>query len=79
MWKLFWFTLPAFVAAAISLALAPLVARLAVCIGAVDLAEERKPQDRDPRLGGLAVVASIAAVIGSAGFLTGGRCRHLSC
>ena len=39
---LFWYTLPALVAAALAYALTPLVARLAVRIGAIDMPGERK-------------------------------------
>ena len=54
---------PALAAAAIAFALTPLVARIAVRVGAVDMPGRRKVHDRPtPRLGGLAVVASITAV-----------------
>ena len=71
---IFWFILPALVAAALASALTPLVARLAVRVGAMDIPDARKVHDRPiPRLGGLAVVASIALVFGGAQWLSAGR------
>src|ERR1700674_5937567 len=76
---LFWYTLPALVAGVVSFALTPLVARLAVMIGAVDMPGERKVHTTPiPRLGGLAVVASIALVLLGSGWLSGGRWRLAS-
>ena len=73
---LFWYTLPALVAAIVAFALTPLVARLAVRIGAIDLPGERKLHTAPiPRLGGLAVVASIALVMLGSTWLSGGRWR----
>ena len=62
---------PALVAAALSFALTPLVSRLAVRVGAVDMPGRRKVHSRPiPRLGGLAVVFSIASVwVGSTAIL----------
>ena len=55
--------LPALAAIALTFALTPLVSRLAVLVGAVDMPGRRKVHNRPiPRLGGLAVVTSIAAV-----------------
>jgi UDP-GlcNAc:undecaprenyl-phosphate/decaprenyl-phosphate GlcNAc-1-phosphate transferase len=55
--------LPSVAAAAIAFALTPLVARLAVVLGAIDMPGDRKIHDRPiPRLGGLAVVSAIAIV-----------------
>ena len=54
---------PALAAGAIAFALTPLLARVAVHVGAVDMPGRRKVHERPtPRLGGLAVVASIAVV-----------------
>ena len=70
----FWFILPALAAAALAFGLTPLVARLAVRVGAMDIPDARKVHDRPiPRLGGLAVVASIALVFGGAQWLSAGR------
>ena len=70
----FWFILPALVAAALAFGLTPLVARLAVRVGAMDIPDARKVHDRPiPRLGGLAVVASIALVFGGAQWLPAGH------
>ncbi len=74
MWNLLLFFGPALLAAALSLVLAPLVSRFAVRIGAVDMPGERKIHTTPiPRLGGVAVVISIAAVIGGAMWLSDGR------
>ena len=73
---LFWYTLPALVAAVLAFALTPLVARLAVRIGAIDMPGERKLHTAPiPRLGGLAVVVSIALVLLGSAWLSGGRWR----
>jgi UDP-GlcNAc:undecaprenyl-phosphate GlcNAc-1-phosphate transferase len=73
---LFWYTLPALVAAALTYALTPLIARLAVALGAIDLPGERKIHTAPtPRLGGLAVVVSIALVLLGSVWLSGGRWR----
>jgi UDP-GlcNAc:undecaprenyl-phosphate/decaprenyl-phosphate GlcNAc-1-phosphate transferase len=70
---LLWFILPGVSAALMSLLLTPLVARLAVRVGAVDMPGERKVHTTPvPRLGGLAVVASIAMTFVGATFLSGG-------
>jgi UDP-GlcNAc:undecaprenyl-phosphate GlcNAc-1-phosphate transferase len=54
---------PALVAALFAFALTPLVSRFAILVGAVDMPGRRKVHSRPiPRLGGLAVVLSIAAV-----------------
>lgn len=69
-----WYALPALVAAALAFALTPLAARLAVLIGAIDVPDARKVHTAPiPRLGGLAVVASIAAVLLGSTWLSGGR------
>src|SRR4029453_2581800 len=69
-----WFVLPGLVAAALAFALTPLVARLAVILGAVDMPGERKVHTTPiPRLGGLAVVAAIVATFAAARFLTRGH------
>jgi UDP-GlcNAc:undecaprenyl-phosphate GlcNAc-1-phosphate transferase len=76
---LFWYTLPALVAAGVAFALTPLVARLALRIGAIDMPGDRKVHTAPiPRLGGLAVVASIALVLLGSGWLSGGRWRLAS-
>lgn len=63
---------PALLATALAFALTPLVSRLAVTIGAVDMPGRRKVHDRPiPRLGGLAVVVAIAAVWLGATWLSG--------
>src|SRR6478672_230623 len=70
----FWFMLPALAAAAVAFGLTPLVARLAVRVGAIDIPDARKVHDRPiPRLGGLAVVAAIALVFGGARWISAGR------
>lgn len=67
-------TLPALTAAALAFALAPLAARVAVWVGAVDQPGERKIHlTAVPRLGGLAVVFSIAVVLATIQWLSGGR------
>jgi UDP-GlcNAc:undecaprenyl-phosphate GlcNAc-1-phosphate transferase len=72
----FWYALPALAAAVAAFALTPLVARLAVRIGAIDMPGERKLHTAPiPRLGGLAVVASIALVLVGSTWLSAGRWR----
>src|SRR4051812_27975515 len=69
----FWFILPGLVACALSLLFTPLVARLAVLVGAVDMPGDRKVHTTPvPRLGGLAVVASIAVTFAGSRTLSGG-------
>jgi UDP-GlcNAc:undecaprenyl-phosphate GlcNAc-1-phosphate transferase len=69
--QLFWFTLPAVTAAALAFALSPVVARLAIRIGAVDMPGDRKIHTSPiPRLGGLSVVTS-AALVFLGGWLSG--------
>jgi len=64
--------LPAAVAAVLALILTPLAARVAVRVGAIDVPDTRKVHSHPiPRLGGLAVVASIAAVWCGCAFLFG--------
>lgn len=71
---LFWFIVPALAAACLAFVLAPLAARLAVRIGAVDMPGDRKVHTAPiPRLGGLAVVASIALVLAGLPWLAAGR------
>jgi UDP-GlcNAc:undecaprenyl-phosphate GlcNAc-1-phosphate transferase len=66
--------LPATIAAALAFALAPLASRFAVRIGAVDSPGDRKIHATAiPRLGGLAVVASISLVMAGIPMLSGGR------
>jgi UDP-GlcNAc:undecaprenyl-phosphate GlcNAc-1-phosphate transferase len=63
---------PALLATALTFALTPLVSRLAILIGAVDMPGRRKVHDRPiPRLGGLAVVLSIATVWLAVDFMNG--------
>lgn len=77
-----WITLPAITAALLSAMLTPLVVRLAVAVGAVDMPGHRKIHTAPiPRLGGLAVVASIAMVVTGAHLFSRGRWQvppHLS-
>src|SRR3982750_3899561 len=69
-----WFALPGIVAAFLSLLLTPLAAWIAVRVGAIDMPGERKVHKTPiPRLGGLAVVASIACTFAAAHVLSGGR------
>jgi UDP-GlcNAc:undecaprenyl-phosphate GlcNAc-1-phosphate transferase len=69
-----WFVLPGVAAAVITLALTPAIARLAVRVGAVDIPDGRKVHRRPvPRMGGLAVVTSIATVLAWAPLLSAGR------
>jgi UDP-GlcNAc:undecaprenyl-phosphate GlcNAc-1-phosphate transferase len=69
-----WFILPGIFAAALAYLFTPFAARLAVLVGAVDMPGERKVHTTPiPRLGGLAVVASIAITVAAAPFLTSGR------
>jgi UDP-GlcNAc:undecaprenyl-phosphate GlcNAc-1-phosphate transferase len=66
-----WLLLP-LAAAALAFGFTPLVARLAVVVGAIDMPGHRKIHDRPiPRLGGLAVVASIAVTWAGTVFMTG--------
>lgn len=60
------------VSAILSLFLTPLVGKLAVRLGAIDLPGKRKVhQSPIPRLGGLSVVASISITLGAAYWLVG--------
>ena len=71
-----WLVFPGLVAAALAFLLTPVAARLAVMLGAVDMPGERKVHTRPiPRLGGLAVVASIAVTFTAASLLSNGRWR----
>jgi UDP-GlcNAc:undecaprenyl-phosphate GlcNAc-1-phosphate transferase len=71
---IFWLLSPAVAAAVLAFGLTPLVARFAVRVGAMDVPDERKVHARPvPRLGGLAVVASIAIVFAGAQWLSAGR------
>src|SRR5262245_37158563 len=57
------YAIPPLAAAALAFVLSPLVARLAVVVGAIDMPGERKIHHRPiPRLGGVAVVAAVAIV-----------------
>jgi UDP-GlcNAc:undecaprenyl-phosphate GlcNAc-1-phosphate transferase len=72
--EIFWFVLPGVIAAGMTLALTPLVALLAVRVGAVDVPDHRKVHRTPvPRMGGLAVVASSAAALACAPLLSAGR------
>ena len=74
MTDIFWFTLPGLAAAILASALTPLVARLAVHIGAIDTPGDRSVHTTPvPRLGGLAVVTSIALAFFLAPWLSAGR------
>jgi len=65
---------PALAAACIALCLTPVVSRIAVLAGAIDMPGERKIHSRPvPRLGGLAVLTAIAAVWGATGVVMGTR------
>lgn len=69
------FVAPAILAAGASWALTPLFRRLALAVGAVDRPDPRKVHSRPvARLGGLAVVISVALILaaGCLGFLPGG-------
>jgi len=56
--------LPALIAALLSFALAPLARRVAVLVGAIDQPGERKVHTQPvPRLGGLAIIGSLIAVL----------------
>lgn len=69
--NLFWFVLPAVTAGALAFALTPLTAWFARRVGAVDLPGERKVHSAPiPRLGGLAVVASVASVLTASFFFS---------
>src|SRR3954468_5719348 len=69
-----WFMLPGAIAAVLAFVLTPLVAHLAVRIGAVDIPDARKVHKTPiPRLGGLAVVASIAVTLANAPWLSAAR------
>jgi len=71
---LIWIALPAVTAALLSAILTPLVARIAVAIGAVDMPGYRKIHTAPiPRLGGLSVVTSITVVLVGAPLLSGGH------
>jgi UDP-GlcNAc:undecaprenyl-phosphate GlcNAc-1-phosphate transferase len=64
--------IPALLALALTFTLTPLVSRLAILVGAVDMPGRRKVHDRPiPRLGGLAVVLSIAVVWLAVDFMQG--------
>jgi len=72
--EVLWFVLPGLVAAGLALGLTPLMARVAVWVGAMDIPDARKVHNRPiPRLGGLAVVSSIAVVFGAAPWLSAGH------
>ena len=74
MTEIIWFVLPGVAAAVITLALTPAIARLAIRVGAVDIPDGRKVHRRPvPRMGGLAVVTSIATVLAWAPLLSAGR------
>lgn len=74
MTDLFWLALPGLVAAVVALLLTPPVGQLAVRLGAVDEPGERKVHHvAVPRMGGLAVVASIAITFACAPWLSAGR------
>lgn len=67
----FLFVLPAFIAAVLSFALTPAARRLALRVGAIDEPGPRKVhQTPVPRLGGLAVLAAIALVLGAMGVVS---------
>ena len=69
-----WFVLPGLTAGVMTLALMPLMSRLAVWVGAVDLPSERKVHGTPiPRLGGLGVVISIATAFVCAPRISAGR------
>lgn len=73
--KLLVFLAPAFAAAAASFALTPLFRRVALAVGAVDRPDARKVHHEPvTRLGGLAVVMSVTAVLGATcfGLISGG-------
>src|SRR5262245_4534263 len=68
------FILPGIAAAVLAYLLTPAAAWLAVQVGAVDMPGERKVHTTPiPRLGGLAVVASIAIIFVAASMLSGAR------
>jgi UDP-GlcNAc:undecaprenyl-phosphate GlcNAc-1-phosphate transferase len=72
--EVLWFVLPALMAAALALGLTPLMARVAVRVGAMDIPDARKVHNQPiPRLGGLAVVAAIAIVFSAARWLSAGH------
>jgi UDP-GlcNAc:undecaprenyl-phosphate/decaprenyl-phosphate GlcNAc-1-phosphate transferase len=67
----FLFVLPAFIAAVLSFALTPSARRLALRVGAIDEPGPRKVHQAPvPRLGGLAVLAAIALVLGAMGVVS---------
>jgi UDP-GlcNAc:undecaprenyl-phosphate/decaprenyl-phosphate GlcNAc-1-phosphate transferase len=69
-----WFILPGLVAAVLAFLLTPVAARLAVLVGAMDMPGERKVHTTPiPRLGGLAVVASIVSTFAAAKVLPNGH------
>jgi UDP-GlcNAc:undecaprenyl-phosphate GlcNAc-1-phosphate transferase len=66
--------LPAVAAAALAFGLTPVVSRLAVMVGAIDMPGDRKIHSRPiPRLGGLAVVSAIVIAWCASPWLTGGQ------
>jgi UDP-GlcNAc:undecaprenyl-phosphate GlcNAc-1-phosphate transferase len=66
-----WSVLPAVAAAALAFAFAPLTARLAARVGAIDRPGQRKTHSQPiPRLGGLAVLGAVAIVWASAEWLS---------
>ena len=71
-----WLFLPPLAAAVLSALLTPLVGMLAVRVGAIDMPGERKIHTIPvPRLGGLAVVVSVAVVFAATTWLSGGSWR----
>src|SRR4051812_1727297 len=67
-------SLPAVLATLLAFALTPAAGRLAMAVGAVDQPGERKVHTIPvPRLGGLAVVASITAAFATAEWTSAGR------
>ena len=63
---IFLFVLPAFIAALLSFALTPVARQLALRVGAIDAPGPRKVHRTPvPRLGGLAVLAALALVLGA--------------
>jgi UDP-GlcNAc:undecaprenyl-phosphate GlcNAc-1-phosphate transferase len=74
MLDILWFVLPGVAAGAVAAALTPLVGRIALVVGAVDMPGERKVHTAPvPRLGGLAVVTAIAMAFAGAPWLSAGR------
>ena len=69
--------LPAIIALALSLALTPLAMRVALRVGAIDQPGERKVHTSPiPRMGGIAVLASVVTVLTVLAFLGGTRTLH---